>query len=314
MTSVGFALGRSLGLKRVAAELEKRTNQMPPSFVSLPDHRRLAYDEYGDPAGVPVINCHGGLTSRLDVERCAEVAAHAGVRLISPDRPGIGRSDPKPGRTLIDWPNDVAVLADALGLGRFGILGWSAGGPYAAACTYALPERVAAAALVASAIPGDWPDMEREINRTDRVLLRLSFHARPVALLALHAMGVSAMHAPKAFRRTSCRSLDEPSRRVVLSEQLRLFAEPIAEGLRRPSGVVDDYRIFGSAWGFSPQHIGQSVCVWQGDTDALVPSHWGQRLAEAIPGSRLTMCPGEGHFLPAERYAEIFAVLTAAMS
>lgn len=287
---------------------------MPFSFVFLPDQRRLAYDEYGEPAGVPVINCHGGLTSRLDVERCAEMATHAGVRLISPDRPGIGRSDPKPSRALIDWPSDVAALADSLGLDRFGVLGWSAGGPYAAACAYALPERVAVATLVASAIPGDWPDMEREINRTDRALLRLSFHARPAALLALRTMGVTATHAPKAFRRASCRSLDEPSRRVVLSEQLSLFSKPIAEGLRRPAGVVEDYRIFGSAWGFSPQHIRQSVCVWQGDADALVPSRWGQRLAQAIPGSRLTICPGEGHFLTTERYAEIFAVLRAAMS
>ncbi|HEY6428062.1 MAG TPA: alpha/beta hydrolase [Acidimicrobiales bacterium] len=88
---------------------------MDPAFASLPDRRRLAYDEYGDPDGIPVLNCHGGLTSRKDMERCAATAAAAGVRVISPDRPGIGRSDAKPGRTLLDWPPDVAALADALG-------------------------------------------------------------------------------------------------------------------------------------------------------------------------------------------------------
>jgi pimeloyl-ACP methyl ester carboxylesterase len=282
---------------------------MPPSWITLPDGRRLAYEEYGDPSGTPVVNCHGGLTSRLDVGRCADVAARAGIRLISPDRPGIGRSDPKPDRTLLDWPNDVAALADALGVGRFGVLGWSAGGPFAAACVFALADRVTSAALVASAIPGDWPDMADEINRTDRGLLRLSFRARPGALLALRVMGLCAAHAPAGFRRASCRSLDEPSRRVVMADPLNTYTEPIAEGLRRPSAVVEDYRIFGSAWGFGLDALRPPVAVWQGKADALVPVGWGERLAAAMPGARLRLLPDEGHFLTTTRYAEVFSVL-----
>ncbi len=282
---------------------------MPPSWITLPDGRRLAYEEYGDPSGAPVVNCHGGLTSRLDVGRCADVAGRAGIRLISPDRPGIGRSDPKPDRTLLDWPKDVAALADALGAGRFGVLGWSAGGPFAAACVFALADRVTSAALVASAIPGDWPDMADEINRTDRALLRLSFRARPGALLAMRVMGLCAAHAPAAFRRASCRSLDEPSRRVVMADPLRTYTEPIAEGLRRPSAVVEDYRIFGSAWGFGLDALRPPVTVWQGEADALVPVGWGERLAAAMPGARLRLLPDEGHFLTTSRYAEVFSVL-----
>ena len=31
--------------------------------VALPDGRELAYEEYGDPAGEPVLSFHGGLCS-----------------------------------------------------------------------------------------------------------------------------------------------------------------------------------------------------------------------------------------------------------
>jgi pimeloyl-ACP methyl ester carboxylesterase len=286
---------------------------VPPSFASLPDGRRLAFNEYGDTSGVPVINCHGGLTSRLDVERCSDVARRVGVRIISPDRPGIGRSDPKPDRTLLGWSDDVSALANVLGLERFGVLGWSAGGPFAAACAYALADRVTAAALVASAVPGDWLDMMRDINRTDRVLLRLSFHARPGASLALHAMRAPAAHLPKAFRKASWMSLDKPSRRVVLSEPVRFFSGPIAEGLRRPRAVIEDYRLFGSPWGFALDEIRVPVTLWQGDSDGLVPPQWGQRLADAIPGATLAVCRDEGHFLTLERYHDILTTFLAAI-
>ena len=76
-------------------------------IVTLADGRRVAYLEVGDPDGSPVISCHGGLSSRLDVQSAAASAAALGVRVICPDRPGIGGSDPQPGRTLKDWPAEV---------------------------------------------------------------------------------------------------------------------------------------------------------------------------------------------------------------
>ena len=50
----------------------------------------MAYAEYGTPDGFVVVNAHGGLACRLDVAAADDVAAEAGVRLISPDRPGVG--------------------------------------------------------------------------------------------------------------------------------------------------------------------------------------------------------------------------------
>src|SRR3954447_20519262 len=65
----------------------------PDKEHRLPDGRALAYCEYGVPNGVPVFNFHGLPGSRIDTRIIADEARAAGLRLITADRPGIGRSD-----------------------------------------------------------------------------------------------------------------------------------------------------------------------------------------------------------------------------
>ena len=128
-------------------------------FVRLRDGRNLAYSEWGPAEGVPVFGFHGTPNSRL-VHLGADAPRAAGVRLILPDRPGLGRSDFQPGRTLLDWPRDVAELADALGIDRFAAFGVSGGGPHAASCAAALGDRVTAVGLVSAAGPAyDAPEV-----------------------------------------------------------------------------------------------------------------------------------------------------------
>src|SRR4029079_7237537 len=93
--------------------------------IRLSDGRRLGYAEYGDPNGRPVLFFHGFGTSRVICPPDVELARSLGARLIAVDRPGIGLSEALPGRRLLDWPRDVAELANQLKLDRFAIIGWS---------------------------------------------------------------------------------------------------------------------------------------------------------------------------------------------
>ena len=139
----------------------------------MPDGRELAYEEYGDPDGEPVLSFHGGLSSRLDAAPAHQAALALGVRLLSPDRPGIGRSTFQPGRRLLDWPADVAALTDALGIDRFAVMGWSCGGPYAAVCGARMSDRVTAVGLLSSAVPLELVGTTKGLARDDRILLFL---------------------------------------------------------------------------------------------------------------------------------------------
>ena len=63
----------------------------------------------------------------------------------------VARPDP----TLLGWADDVQALADRLGLDRFAVVGWSAGGGYALACAARMPERISAVGLASCEGPYD---------------------------------------------------------------------------------------------------------------------------------------------------------------
>ena len=273
-----------------------------PRSVHLVDGRRLTYLEIGDPAGFPVISSHGGLSSRLDVVPAAASAAAHGLRLISPDRPGIGGSDRQPDRLLLDWPVDVAELADELELSSFAVMGWSLGGCYAQAVARGLGGRVRAAILVASGIPATWEGMFGGLHPMDRLFLRLCDRGAPIERTLFDVMRLSARRAPRALTRSL----------PISAGDAAAIAAAVAEGLVDTRGVVEDYRVMKAPWGFEPSEIAVPVQIWQGDADDLVPPDWGRRLAEAIPGSSLTVVPGASHYLWYDHWDEIFDALVAA--
>jgi len=110
--------------------------------IHLHDGRTLGYAEYGRADGKALFYFHGHPGARLEARFLAEQAAQTGIRLIGVDRPGMGQSSFQTGRRLLDWPDDVAELADSLQLDRFAVVGFSGGGPYALACAYKISHRL----------------------------------------------------------------------------------------------------------------------------------------------------------------------------
>jgi pimeloyl-ACP methyl ester carboxylesterase len=280
-------------------------------MVTLPDGRELAYAEYGDPTGFPVLSFHGGLSSRLDAAPAHAAAVAKHVRLVSPDRPGMGRSTFQPGRRLVDWPADVLQLVDALDIDRFAVMGWSAGGPYAAVCAAKLGGRVTAAALLSSSVPLDQYGSTRGLTADDRILLFLSRHATP---LASAVMKVSIVNASNArLMRVVMRSFPPVDRQVLAD-----FGPPelalsfLRESLRQgTAGPILDYRIFGDPWGFDLGEIHVPVQIWEGGDDRTGPPGYRAFLKSHIAHATVTVVPGEGHLslLPHQAPAILGALL-----
>jgi pimeloyl-ACP methyl ester carboxylesterase len=93
--------------------------------VRLRDGRSMGYAQFGAADGFVVVNAHGGLACRLDVAAVDDAATANGVRLISPDRPGVGLSDPAVVCTVLEWARDVGDLLDQRGVEKFAVMGWS---------------------------------------------------------------------------------------------------------------------------------------------------------------------------------------------
>jgi pimeloyl-ACP methyl ester carboxylesterase len=274
-------------------------------LIRLRDGRRLSYATFGNPAGAVVINAHGGLVCRLDVATAHEAASAAGIRLISPDRPGVGRSDPHPGRTVLDWTSDVTELLGQLEVDGFAAMGWSMGGQYAAALGFALPSRVSRVAIVAGALPLDGPGAFAQLPFMDRAYTRLSQRAPWIARACFRSMSMAARIAPNVNGRLAARELGPADGAVIRAEGFAAFSAIMHEGLRQPHGVVEEYRAWMRPWGFRPEDLAVPVDVWAGTEDELVDRDWPAELARRIPGAELHRCPG-GHLVAHSHYAEIF--------
>jgi pimeloyl-ACP methyl ester carboxylesterase len=277
-------------------------------IVRLLDGRSVSYAQYGSPDGFPIVNAHGGLACRLDVAAADSVAKAAGVRLISPDRPGVGRSDPQPGRTIDDWAGDVAGLLDLLDVDRFAVMGWSMGGQYAAAVGHALSHRVTRVAIIAGALPLTEPGVFDELPAMDRVLTRASQRTPRLAAQWFRVMGFAARAIPTLYGRLAARELGPADGAVLRDDGFAVFARMTHEALRQPAGAVEEYRAWMRPWGFAPEELTVPVDVWFGAGDELVNHSWPERLAARIPNVTLNIRDG-GHFMAHLYYREIFDAL-----
>jgi pimeloyl-ACP methyl ester carboxylesterase len=276
--------------------------------IRLSDGRLLGYAEYGKPDGFPVVNCHGGLACRLDVASADDVAAEGGVRLISPDRPGVGTSDPSPDRTMAGWAHDVEELVDGIGVDRFATMGWSMGGQYAAAVGYFLRHRVTRVAIIAGALPLTETGVFEQLPAMDRHLTRVSQRAPWLARQWFAIMGFAPRTAPVLYGRMAARELGTADSAVIRGEGFGAFARMSREGMRQPAGVVEEYRAWMRPWGFAPEDLDVPVDVWTGTQDQLLDPDWPQRLASRIPNATLNVRDG-GHFVAHLHYREIFDAL-----
>ena len=289
-----------------------RAEAVLQGIARLRDGRTLGYSERGPADGRPVLDFHGNPGSRLSFWGTDDLIRATGARLVSVDRPGIGLSSPRRGRRVAEWAADVEDLADALGLGRFAVMGHSVGGAYAAACAYALPHRVTAAGLVSPIIPLDSHEAFGELGKPWQWVMARD---RPGVLrVSLRALLLLARIAPSAARRVfGTRSTPAEraisSRPEVISRALESARESVRQGA---GGLVDDMRVAILPWGFDPAGIRVQVFVWQGDHDSSIAESWGDWWAETVPGATLIRCPGEGHLLIEERIGEILTTLTTA--
>jgi len=275
------------------------------------DGRSLAYAEYGTAGGKPVFFFHGMPGSRL-FRPYDEITARLGIRLICVDRPGYGGSTFQTGRRILDWSGDIAGLADSLEIRKFSVAGHSGGGPYVAACAFALPERVTTAAILSGAGPVETPGAAEAMSAVNRfgfkagrylpwtlwkILIWLIYHRRCADPAA--AMDKDSDHRPQAddeqFR------LPEVRQACLASEE-----EAFRQGLR---GLAWNARLLTRPWGFPLEGIHVPVYIWQGSMDDQATVPMARYLTGKIPRSRLILCEGEAHLLLFPHWEEILKQL-----
>lgn len=267
--------------------------------MTLPDGRQLCWAEQGDPRGRPVLTFHGTLGSRLSRYPFASDLLSRGVRQISADRPGFGRSSRQEGRTVASAAKDAKALLDELGLDRVGILGGSGGGPHALAVAALLPDRAERVVVTASPAPRDLlgESFLDGMIATNADAMRLGaagragheeLRARAERLGESVAGGLEQLLAGQALT-----PADEAKVRALGESVLAGVSEGFRSG---PFGWVDDFVAMAGPWGFELSAIACPVVIEHGADDHNVPLAHARALAEEIAGSALVVHEQAGHF------------------
>jgi len=278
----------------------------------LPDGRRLQYCEYGDPGGRTVVALHGTPGSRYKFAIADREAQRLGLRLISPDRWGYGLSDAPRGRPrLADYAYDIESLLGALGIERFGVVGVSGGGPYAAALASVLRARVSKLALVAPVAPLDLASRRHGVGWFHR----FAFRALPrvpggVSVVFSYFRGVLAV-APALAVRTMAARAGAPDRKLLAEPEISgdlvmTFKAGLARGVLGPA---IDMACFSREWGLDLSSVSCRSRMWLGAMDRNVPLAAARKLPGDIPGLDVIEVEDAGHFWITRHYADVLAWL-----
>ncbi|MBX9949339.1 MAG: alpha/beta hydrolase [Candidatus Obscuribacterales bacterium] len=281
------------------------------SSIKLEDGRKLGYATLGAPDGQELLYMHGGMSSRLDINFADEMLHNLDVKVIAPDRPGIGNSDRQIGRTLSDWATDARQLLIALNLKNLPVLGWSLGGPYALACGALLSDRISRVATIGGVGPLDYDGAVDDLGLLeDRILL-----SWPETLLHLLSPAgfLFNFYSPVKMKSELLRAVKNgPDYEIIQSltlEDATSFAfEAIKHGFE---GTLDDYLALRKPWGFTLDSLQTPVIMFQGTEDNLCPVSAAKILAARIPKADLVLVEKSGHFLLHRHLSTVIAALFA---
>lgn len=282
--------------------------------IELKDGRSLGYAEFGNLNGIPLIHFHGHPGSRLEGKLFRDIPEKLGFHVVCVDRPGIGLSDYKPNRMLLDWPDDILELSDHLGFDKFIVEGISGGGPYSLVCAYKIPERLYSCGVIAGIGP---MTMNKEgMMRSNRIG---AFLARwfPFILKFMYKSEMKALNDPEKARKLMSNlseKLPEPDKQIIQDPAvLDIFLEEIKEAFRSGiDGIMRDEKIYAKPWGFNLEEISPElpVFIWQGDLDVNVPVSMGREMSKLIPNCNGYFFPNEAHISVAlNNLEEIFQAL-----
>jgi len=282
--------------------------------LTTTDGRTLAYYERGKPDGVPVLISHGTPGSRFTRHPDPEMYERHGVHAVIYDRPGYGRSDPHPGRTVADAAADFAAIADELGFERFAVVGGSGGAPHVLACGALLGDRVTRVGALVTPAPSDSPDFDffdgladinvKEFGAALEGKEAIDAHLEP------YVEGIRADPDGVIDQITS--ELPDVDRAIMEREDFRAvvkeaFVEAVRQGVR---GWADDDLAFAKPWGFELEDVQTEVRLWQGELDVLAPRSHGEYVASRLPNARFELLEGGGHFI-VEEWSVVYDWLTA---
>ena len=291
---------------------------MADTLFPLRSGRKLEVQEYGDRAGHPVLFFHGLIGSHHQASYVAEQAAREGLRIIAPNRPGVGRSEFVARRSALDAVDDVEDLAAELDLDDFSLIGISGGTPYALASLYRLKGRIRTVTILSGMGPMQLPGALHGMDQRRRLFLGAGSRYPQLARRAFQAAADRFRTDPDRFLHRLVTTWSIPDqqafqRRDVFDLFLKDLHEVFTEGTGA-DGLAQEltiYRNYGFSLGDLPPN--PRIVLWHGLSDNIVPATMAWKMVHALPNSEAHFVPG-GHFMAIDAASQIVARLRHVLS
>jgi len=268
--------------------------------LALPGGRTLHVYDSGGPARLTVLWHHGTPNLGAPPGPLLPLAERLGVRWISYDRPGYGTSTPVPGRTVGHAAEWATAVADALGVGKFAVMGHSGGSSHALAGAALLPDRVLAVAGLAAVAPFGAEGLDWFGGMADAGAASLRAAAEGRAAKEKHE--AAAEFDPDVFT-----AADFAALKGSWSWLDDVVQPALAAG---PGGLIDDDLAYVTPWGGDPAGITAPVLLVHGEDDRMIPATHSAWLAGVCPDAEFRATAGDGHISVLNHAADALTWLT----
>ena len=281
--------------------------------ISLRSGRCLEVWEYGDPGGHPTLFFHGLIGSHYQASYISEQAKLAGLRIIAPNRPGVGKSDFVRRKSALDAVPDVEELVRVLALPEFSVIGISGGTPYALAILHLLGQQVRTVTIISGMGPMRLPGALRGMERRRQLFLKVGSRYSHLARRAFQKASERFKADPEGFLNRLVATWSIPDQAIFRRRHIfELFLKDLhevftagvgAEGLAQELAIYRNY-------GFSLEDLPRDkrVTLWQGLSDSIVPSAMAWTVTQHLPNCETHFVPG-GHFVAVDVAGQIIARL-----
>ncbi len=281
--------------------------------MPLRGSRKLELQEYGDPCGHPVLFFHGLVGSHHQASYVSERARRERLRIIAPNRPGVGGSEFVTRASALDAIEDVEDLAAALDLDSFSLIGISGGTPYALGVLLKLGHRVRTVTIISGMGPMRLRGALHGMERRRRLFLGAGSRYPHLALRGFQAGADRFQADPERFLKGLIRTWSAPDRRLFARREVfDLFLKDLHQVFTDGNGAVGlaQELTFYRNYGFSLESMPAShrVTIWHGLSDNIVPPAMACKMVHALPNAEAHFVPG-GHFMAIDAAEQIIARL-----
>lgn len=283
--------------------------------ILLKDGRKMAYREYGNTKGKPLILVHGTPFSKLMWRDVPGVVHNHVFRIIAVDRPGYGHSDYNMNGSLDNFPFDIAQLLDDLHIDKASIAGVSGGGPGTLKCALKIPNKLENIALISSV--GPFVDQAIGDMNSNKKLYKIAKKVPWFIALQTHFITKLIKKDPVKFISLAKKKLRGTDLEALEKDNFYLkLAEAYSDGCRQKSSIKHNamyHDIMNTAkWKIPLEDIKKSVHVFWGGKDRSIGNQC-QYMAKKLPHAIEHFYPDEGHFLVYHKMSDVFEVLSYAM-